>query len=328
MSRARTLLQVIGVVGKAEARMLARRLRHGPLRPSWSLQTEAALTAMRAPMDASKVRGVAWLRAVTSLLPARSALLAQLRRRDVQLDGVRCLECTPLAVPDPDRTVFYIHGGGYVIGSPEMTLDALARIAVGARVRVVAVDYRLAPEHPFPAALDDCVAALRALLRDADPARVALAGDSAGGALCVATLCSLRDAGERLPAAAALFCPWTDPLADGGSIVSNEPFDFGDRPLLVGWARDYAGDAVGDPRVTVLDARLEGLPPLLIQAGDAEILRDQIVAFAERAQKAGVDVTLEVVPDMFHDWQVQAGIVPAGVPALDDAVRFLRERLA
>jgi acetyl esterase/lipase len=328
VSRARTLLEAIGVVGTAQARMLARRLRRGPRRPSWSLQTEAAVTAMRAPMDHSKRRGVAWLREVTALLPVRSPLLAQVRTRDVRLGDVRCLECTPLADPTPSRTVFYIHGGGYVIGSPEMTLDTIVRIAVGARACVVGVDYRLAPEHRFPAALDDCVAALRARLSEVDPARVALAGDSAGGALCVATLCSLRDAGERLPAAAALFCPWTDPLADGGSMVSNEPFDFGDRELLVGWARDYAGDAVGDPRVTVLGANLEGLPPLLIQAGDAEILRDQIIAFAERARKAGVDVTLRVEPDMFHDWQVQAGIVPAGIPALDDAIRFLGARLA
>lgn len=327
MSRARTLVEAIGVVGAAQARMLVRRLRHGPKRPRWSLQTEAAQVAMRAPMDHSKVRGVAWLREVTRLLPTRSPLRAQVRLRDVAMDDVRCLECTPLAEPAPSRTVLHIHGGGYVIGSPEMSLDAILRIATGAHARVVAVDYRLAPEHPFPAALDDCVAALRALLREADPARVALAGDSAGGALCVATLCALRDAGERLPAAAVLFCPWTDPLADGGSMVSNEPFDFGDRELLVGWARDYAGDAVSDPRVTVLGANLEGLPPLLIQAGDAEILRDQIVAFAERAREAGVDVTLQIEPDMFHDWQVQAGIVPAGVPAMDDATRFLRQRV-
>jgi acetyl esterase/lipase len=328
MRRARILLEAIGVVGTAQARMLVRRLRHGPQRPSWSLQTEAAVTAMRAPMDHSKIRGVVWLREVTSLLPVRSPQRTQVRVRDVRFGDVRCVECTPLADPTPSRTVFHIHGGGYVIGSPEMSLDAIVRIAVGAGARVVAADYRLAPEHRFPAALDDCVAALRALLREVDPSRVALAGDSAGGALCVATLCSLRDAGERLPAAAALFCPWTDPLADGGSMISNEPFDFGDRALLVGWARDYAGDAASDPRVTVLDANLAGLPPLLIQAGDAEILRDQILAFAERARKAGVDVTLHVEPDMFHDWQVQAGIVPAGVPALEDAIRFLRERLA
>lgn len=327
MSRVRILLDGIGVVGMAQARMLARRLRHGPLRPSWSLRTEAALTAMRAPMDASKIRGVAWLRELTSMLPARSALQSQVRTRDVHVGGVRCLECTPLAGPDASRSVLHIHGGGYVIGSPEMSFDAIARIAVGAQARVVAVDYRLAPQHRFPAALDDCVAALRGLLRETDPARVALAGDSAGGALCVATLCALRDAGDRLPAAAVLFCPWTDPLADGGSMRSNEPFDFGDRELLVGWARDYAGDAASDPRVSVLAAKLEGLPPLLIQAGDAEILRDQIVAFAERAQQAGVDVTLHVEPDMFHDWQVQAGLVPAGIPAMEDAVRFLRERV-
>jgi acetyl esterase/lipase len=328
MSRIADLGELAAVVAAAEARMLVRRITRGPLRPGWSLGTEAAVTAMRAPMDRSKRRGVAWLKRVTAQLPERSPLLARVRFEQIALDGVRGLACTALGDASPARTIVYLHGGGYVIGSPEWAKDTLARFALGAGARVVAPDYRLAPEHRFPAGQDDCLAFTRAVLRDTDPRRVAIAGDSAGGALAVATLCSLRDAGEALPAAGVLFCPWTDPLAEGGSMLENEPFDFGDRELLVGWARLYAGDQCGDPRMTVLAADLAGLPPLLVQAGGAEILLDQIVAFAARAEKAGVETTLQVAPDMFHDWQVQAALVPAGVPAMEDAARFVREHLA
>jgi acetyl esterase/lipase len=166
--------------------------------------------------------------------------------------------------------------------------------------------------------------------RGVPPAGVALAGDSAGGALSAATLLGLRDAGEPLPAAAALLCPWVDPLADGGSMRSNERFDFGTRALLRDWLEAYASVelAAADPRLTPLRADLTGLPPLLVQVGEAEMFLDQARAFAERARAAGVTVQLETYPDMFHDWQVQATMVPEGAAAVASIVRFLVARLA
>jgi acetyl esterase/lipase len=322
-------LEVLGLLAAAGARTAARRLARGPARPGWSWRSELAVAAMRAVLLPSKARGVPWLRAVQDAMPAFSAALRRVRFTPVDAGGVPATWCEPLAGADP-RTIVYLHGGGYVIGSPEGHGDLIARLALGARARVLGVEYRLAPEHRFPAAHDDCLAATRWVLAGGvAPRTLAVAGDSAGGALAVATLCALRDAGQPLPAAGVLLCPWTDPLAAGGSMDANEPFDFGDRELLVGWIEAYApGEAGHDPRVRVLDARLEGLPPLLVQVGGAEILLDQVRAFAERARRAGVAVRLDEWPDMFHDWQLQAARLPEGARAVERIVGFLEQAWA
>lgn len=322
--------ELLALFVTAEARALGRRVVRGPRRPEWTLRTEMAAAAVRAVLERSKRRGASWLRAAQEGAPAPSSAARQVRFDTVDAGGVAACWCIPRGGEPPRRTIVYFHGGGYVIGSPATHRDLLARLALGARARVLGVDYRLAPEHRFPAAHDDCLAATRwVLAQGTAPQSLAVAGDSAGGALAVATLCALRDAGDPLPAAAALLCPWTDPLAAGGSMVANADCDFGDRELLVGWAEAYApGALVRDPRVTVLDAKLDGLPPALIQAGGAEILLDQIQAFAARARTAGVDVRLEVVPGMFHDWQLQAELLPEGARAVEAVIGFLDERLA
>ena len=324
------LAELAAVFAAAEARALVRRATRGPARPGRSLRTELAVAAMRAVLERSKRRGIPWLREAQLAALPRSRFLRQVRFSPVDAGGVRARWCIPTGDPAARRTIVYFHGGGYVIGSVDTHRETIARLAVQARARVLGVDYRLAPEHRFPAAHDDCLAAVRwALAAGAEPARLALAGDSAGGALAAATLVALRDAREPLPAAAVLISPWVDPLAEGGSIDAQEPFDFGDRELLLGWIEAYLGrDAPRDPRVFLLDAKLEGLPPLLVQAGSAEILLDQVRAFAERARAAGVDVRLDVHDDMFHDFQMQAPLIPAGARAMDDVARFLDERLA
>jgi len=327
----------LGVAGKAgllalvvgsQAGALARRLVRGPRRPGWPLRTELAAAAMRAVLMRSKRRGVHWLRDAQAAVPSLSAAAKRARFEPVDAGGVPAVWCAPPG-PAPRRTIVYFHGGGYVIGSPATHRDLLARLALGAGARVLGVDYRLAPEHRFPAAHDDCLRATRWLLAaGAEPAALAVAGDSAGGALAVATLCGLRDAGEPLPAAAALLCPWADPLAAGGSMDANADADFGDRELLVGWIGQYApGEQARDPRVTLLRAELGGLPPLLVQAGGAEILRDQIEAFVARARAAGVDVRFDLAPDLFHDWQLQAELLPEGARAVDEIVAYLDSRL-
>ena len=319
-----TLGLVLLLGGEAVA-TLARRARRGPRRPGWTVRTELAQSLMRAVLLRSKRRGVPWLRAAQGALPVRVALASEVRFEPARLGGVPCEWCIPRE--RAERTLLYFHGGGYVIGSVAGYRDVLARLAVGAGARVLGVEYRLAPEHPFPAQQEDCLAATRAAIAEgAEPARLALAGDSAGGALAVATLCALRDAGERLPAAAVLLCPWTEPYAEGGSMVSHEPFDFGDRELLAGWAED-TGAPPADPRFTVANAKLEGLPPLLVQVGSVEILFDQVRRFVEKAQAAGVAAELQVFPEMFHDFQIQASLLPEGAAALDDAARFLRLRV-
>ena len=324
------IAELAALFAATELRALARRLARGRARPGWSLRTELAVAAMKAVLERSKRRGIPWLRDAQAVALPRSRFLGQVRFAPVDAAGVAARWCTPSSAPDSRRVVVYFHGGGYVIGSVDTHRETLARLAVQARARVLGVEYRLAPEHRFPAAHDDCLAAVRwAIAAGAEPRCLALAGDSAGGALAAATLAALRDAGDPLPAAAVLVSPWVDPLAAGGSMDANERFDFGDRELLVGWIEAYLGPAAPrDPRVFLLDAKLEGLPPLLVQAGGAEILLDQVRAFAARARAAGVDVQLDLHADMFHDFQMQAALIPEGARAMDGVARFLDERLA
>lgn len=325
------LLRILELAGLALAAILtalARRALRGPRRPGWSLRTEVAAGLTRAVVLRSKRRGVLWLREAQALFPMPSPLADRVVATREEVGGVPALVVRPRDA-EPRVTLVHLHGGGYVIGSPESVQDTLFRLAVGVEARVVAVDYRLAPEHPFPAAQEDALAATRTVLADTPASRVALVGDSAGGALCVATLCALRDAGHALPAAAALLCPWTDPLAEGGSMETNADADFADRELLVGWIRLAAGDAdPRDPRLTVLEADLAGLPPLLVQAGGAEILLDSIRAFAARAEAAGVATELRVWDDLFHDFQMSAPMLPEGAAAIEEVAAFLRKRVA
>jgi monoterpene epsilon-lactone hydrolase len=324
--RAKDGLELGLLAAATVTRTLVRRAVKGPLRPTWTLRTEIAQATMRAVLMRSKGRPPQWLRDTQASLPAQVPLAGEVQFATLALAGVSCEECVPRAAR-PERTLLYLHGGGYVIGSVAGYRDLASRLAVAANARVVAVEYRLAPEHRFPAQQDDCIAVARALLETGTPPeKLAIAGDSAGAALSVATMCALRDLGLPLPAAAVLICPWVEPFADGGSMVSHDPYDFGDRELLVGWARD-TGAPPDDPRFHIPNAKLTNLPPMLVQGGGAEILFDQILRFAEQARAAGVDVELEIATDMFHDWHLQASLLPEGAAALEAAGSFLRRRI-
>lgn len=229
-----------------------------------------------------------------------------------------------------DQTIYWLHGGGYCIGSINTHRGLLARISAASGVRVLAIDYRLAPEHPFPAAVEDAVAAYRWLLSTGvDPAQVIIGGDSAGGGLTVATLLALRDAGEPLPAAAVCISPWTDLALTGGSLKSKADAD----PMItndgITRVRDaYVGDA--DPReplASPIYADLSGLPPMLIQVGENEVLLDDSTRLAERAKETGGEVTLEVWPDMIHVWHFFAAMLPEGQQAIERIGEWVRERV-
>ena len=228
-----------------------------------------------------------------------------------------------------DRVILYLHGGGYVMGSINTHRAMMARISRAAKARVLAIDYRLAPEHPFPAAVDDATTAYRWLLTQGyKPGKITIAGDSAGGGLTFSTLLSLRDSKTPLPAAAAPISPWTDLAATGESLKTRAKVDpmVGDSGLAP-MAKHYAGSHdLKHPLVSPLYANLEGLPPLLIHVGDAEILLSDSTRIAERAKAAGVDVTLEVWPDMVHVWHVFAKILPEGQQAIDRIGEFVLAR--
>jgi epsilon-lactone hydrolase len=228
-------------------------------------------------------------------------------------------------------SMLYLHGGGYFGCSPR-THRLITSYFAKHGYQVFAPDYRLAPEHPFPAAVEDAAAAYRGLLAaGVKPGQLVLAGDSAGGGLALATLILLRDQGEPLPAAAALFSPWTDLAATGASLTSNRRSD----PMFSGVkfgataAKVYLAGA--DPRTPLaspLYANLTGLPPLIIQVGEREVLRDDSTRIAERARAAGVTVALSVWPVVPHVWQMFHPFLPEARQALQSAVEFLTQQTA
>jgi acetyl esterase/lipase len=229
-----------------------------------------------------------------------------------------------------DRVLLYLHGGGYVIGSVNTHRDMISRLSRAAGVKALGLNYRLAPEHPFPAAVDDSAAAYRWLLsKGTSPARIAIAGDSAGGGLTLATLVALREAGQPMPAAAVCLSPWVDLEGTGESMTTKAQIDpVVQKEGLVSMAKAYLGDK--DPRTPLaapLYANLAGLPPLLIQVGSAETLLDDSTRITERAKAAGVIASLEVWDDMIHVWQMFASILPEGQQAIERIGKFIREQV-
>ena len=228
---------------------------------------------------------------------------------------------------DPGRTILYLHGGGYCLGSMNTHRDLASRLSRAAAARVLLIDYRLAPEHPHPAAVEDATAAYRWLLANgATPARTVVAGDSAGGGLTVATLLALRDARAPLPAAGVCLSPWVDLEASGESMTTKAAVDpMVQRDGLRMMADAYlAGRNPRSPLASPLYADLAGLPPLLIQVGTAETLLDDSTRLAERARQAGVTVTLEPWEDMIHVWQAFAMVLPEGQQAVERIGEFVR----
>jgi acetyl esterase/lipase len=232
---------------------------------------------------------------------------------------------------DRGRTIVYFHGGGYCIGSVLGHRAMLSHLSAAASARVLSVGYRLAPEDPHPAALDDAVDGYRwTLASGADPARTVIGGDSAGGGLTVATLVALRDAGDPLPAAGVCLSPWVDLTQSGGTITTHAEVDPMVRAEdLSRWADAYRGARRGsDPAISPLFADLTGLPPLLIDVGTAEVLLDDARRLANRARGAGVEVTLTVAEDMLHVWHFFAGAVPEADEAVARVGAFIAKQAA
>lgn len=225
------------------------------------------------------------------------------------------------------QVIYYLHGGAYLGGSPRTHRGMLAHIAKAAAATVIAIDYRLAPEHPYPAALDDAVAGWQALLAQGlRPADLVIGGDSAGGNLALVTAIALRDRGLPQASGLVLLSPWTDLSSSGSSMGTRAERD---RLLTVRGidraARQFAGGLpLTDPRLSPLFAKLDGLPKTLIQVGDDEVLLDDSLRLAEAASKAGVDVTLEHRLGLWHVWQVMAGWMPEADQSIAAIGAFVR----
>jgi monoterpene epsilon-lactone hydrolase len=231
---------------------------------------------------------------------------------------------------DPDRVILYLHGGGYSLGSLDSHRRLVAHLSIEAKARVLNVDYRLAPEHPYPAAVDDAVAAYRWLLGQGVSAdRIAISGDSAGGGLTLATLLALKDAGDPLPAAAVPLSPWTDLEGTGDSMRTRAAADLMIQPARLKETADlYANGAdLRQPQLSPLHGDYAGLPPLLIQVGDAEVLLDDATRVAAIAEAAGVSVTLEVWDEMPHVFQAFVGLLPESDRAVARIGTWLQARI-
>lgn len=306
---------------RVSARVTLRRLFGRKLVPSWPWVVEVSTEFLREQMRYMATLPIAEAREYEDSLVFDMPSLKQVAIAPADGCPVPGRWFTPKAVV-PNRTLLYFHGGGYAYAArAHDNLVALVAAATGART--FALDYRLTPEHPYPAQQDDAIAAYRWLLAQGiAPSRLVLGGDSAGGNLLLTTLVALRDAGDPLPALALGICPWTDTGHRGASLMGNNPYDWieGQMALTFGeWFR--GGLPANDPRVSPIYAKLHGLPPLVLQAGGREILHDMIVDFADVAKQQGVEVDLQVWPDMNHDFQAFGDMLPEA----QEALRKLRQ---
>lgn len=300
------------------------RIKRGPRRPGWSFLFELVIELLRRDWAEIESWPVDRVRRELASKPLPKTATKQVTAKERTFRGIRALELTPKSLRT-EVTILYLHGGSYLFGSPETHIDVAARHAIAAGAKVVLPDYRLAPEHPYPAALEDAITCWDALVEDdrLAPSNIAVAGESAGGNLALVLAIALRDRASALPRAVAVASPWLDLSASSPSTRAMMD-DYGRREMLLDHARAFAGGIpLADPRISPLFAKLEGLPPLYVVAGGAERLHDEATDFVRRARDAGVDANLDVLPEMPHAVQLFAEWSPEGQSAIERAAAFL-----
>jgi len=295
-----------------------------------SKEQKLALDAVLSQGGLDLQADVPTLRATFNELMARIPVPDDVQQSPTTIGGVGAIEVTVRGA-DADGVILYFHGGVYVIGTAAATVPLVGDLARRTGTRAITLDYRLAPEHPYPAAVADAQDAYQGLLEQGvDAGQIALAGESAGGGLAVAILLALRDADIPLPSCAFLMSPYADLTLSGDSIADREAVD---RTLTPEGLRlripDYVASAdASDPLISPVFADLTGLPPLLIQVGSNEILLSDALRLAERAAMADVTVTLDVTDSVPHVFQAFAAMLDEADAALDRASTFLRTDLA
>jgi acetyl esterase/lipase len=243
---------------------------------------------------------------------------------EMTLEGIPCLRFTP-EHPEPGCHILYLHGGGYMMGSPEIYRSPISLISHITNTVITAVDYRLSPEYPYPAAIEDSVAVYLALKNETGDT-IAVAGDSAGGGASLATAISLRDNYSLSPSCLYLISPWLDLTHSGESMVSKAEVDVMLTPDSIRTAADRyrGGENANNPGISPLFANFENLPPVLIQVGDAELLLSDSVRLADFASKAGVKVEIEIAKGLWHVYSL-FGFIPEAKKSLKEAVRFIND---
>ena len=269
------------------------------------------------------------MRAAWNEMGGKSRVAKGVQVRQATIDGIDCEWLVPEGC-DGAPVLYYLHGGAYLMGSTQTHRRMVSHIARASGTRALVPNYRLAPEHPFPAAIEDSTTVYRSLLEaGTDHATIAIAGDSAGGNLTMATLLALRDAGDPLPTAVCLMSPWLDLAAEGESMDSRAKHDPWFRPedmpeIVEKYCSKYD---TKNPLVSPVYADPSNLPPTLIQVGDHEILLSDSTRMADKISEAGGYVTLQVWPDMWHVFQLFVGLMPESKRAINDIAAFLKQHL-
>lgn len=248
----------------------------------------------------------------------------------VEVGAVRA-EWTTVAESHGEDVLLYIHGGGYVCGAPNTHRALVGRICKATGLKALSIDYRLAPEHPFPAAIEDCLSAYEWLIaQGTEASRIVIVGDSAGGGLVLALLMSLRDAGKALPAAAVVLSPFSD-LALTGETLRTKAMDdpIISRKLLHFFTSCYlrADEDARNPLASPLYGNLTGLPPIFVMVGTAETLLDDSLRWVDRAKKSGGNVELVLGQEMIHAWPFFVGVFPEAAQAVDTIAAFIKRNL-
>lgn len=306
----------------------ARRAVLGPRLPSWTLEYETVAEVLRKTADLSNLLPIEVQRGQIDPPRPKTGPIQETDHEPVQIGHVPA-EWVSQPGQDSARVIVYFHGGGYSTGSIHSHRDLLARLSIASGTRVLAPEYRRAPEDPYPAQLEDALVVYDWLIEQGiESSRIAFAGESAGAGIALSTMLKLREQGRAMPSAAALLSGWFDLDPRGGSMVRNRKYDFITRFSVRTMAKRVApsGDHA-NPLLSQVHAELHELPPLLIQAGEAEALLDGSLRIAEGAQKRGVKVDLEVWPDMIHAWHTLAPLVAEGRAAIRRTGEFLKQKL-
>lgn len=310
-------------------RVTLHRWRDGPRLSGWTWGFETATTFLREQERvAFDLPTIVDQREYTDALVFRSPALEEVLVEVVATAPVKGRWFVPSAAPG-EKVVLYLHGGGYAFAARTHD-NVIALVALAAQARTFALDYRLTPENPFPAQLEDAQAAYHWLLSTGiAPQHIVVAGDSAGGNLALALILALRDAQQSLPALAFCLCPWTDMDSSYESLSRNEPCDWIERRMVIQWGQWFCNGAdPHHPLISPLYADLRGLPPVYIQAGEAEVLIDMIRAFVRKAQEQGAPVSLEVWEQMNHDFQAYGALMKQSREALQRIGEVIQQAMA
>jgi acetyl esterase/lipase len=304
---------------------IIKRVLRGAKRPTWWLTTELSRKTLRRTTDHSLGWGMEWYRNVQALTAKAYSNDKAVFSEKTVLNNISVEWFRPLKLTS-NKVIIYFHGGNYVYGSTDTYRPFINKIAKGSGTLVLSVNYRLAPENPFPAAHEDAFSIYQSIINDENyqPEQIILMGDSAGAALCTGTLLKLKDKKMAMPNAAILISPWVEPKAENGSILDNDEYDIGGKPFLLDCADKYLqGMYERNPLVAPIYADLRGLPPILIQVGTAEVLLTQVRKLKAKAEGDKVKVTYTEYEDMFHTFLISNPNVPQSEAALEDILAYL-----